>query len=542
MQMILSWLGKLGKGIDSKLLMALIPAIVYVCGVMYFITDDFCLYDFPLDDAWIHRVYSSSFAFGHGFEYNDGVQEAGSTSPLWAMVSSPGQWLEILGPKYVALAVKFIGVLFGLIAVQAVYRIGKMITGSGLAGMIAGSLFAIEPRLLFSSLSGMETVLLIALWTSACYGLLGRKYLLSMVLLGLTPVTRPEAMVIVLPLVIVGAILSIRDKERGMGSKIAWVIPWIPMLGWSVFCRFTNGHWLPNTFYLKARPFHVGVDQINMAWESLCNHGFASLNIYLAGVGIYLVWCLFWKKSLAQLSVVVLVFPAIGYLLGVVGTRNIVLEGYYWTRWVDPASLMLTVPFCLGCAIIISGIANQGLVLPSRFYSRGKYRVLVGIIGGIGLAGLLCSGPSFYESLSDRRSHLATDSRAINIINVQAGQWINRHTPADATVGVNDAGAIRYFGQRRTIDLMGLNNADIAFKKVSWPQVLEEADWLAIFPSWFSSRNRLSSILVRFDQRTVIQIAVEEYTICNAVGQTCLLYTSTLPTISLCRPRWSPYP
>ncbi len=508
------------KRINSKLFMVLIPAIVYACSLSYFITDDFCLYDFPLDDAWIHRVYSSSFAFGHGFQYNEGAQEAGSTSPLWAIASSPAQWLEILGTNYVVLAVKLIGALFGLIAIQALCRIGKFITGSSLVAVVSASLLAVEPRLLFSSLSGMETTLLLALWTTACYALLRKKYLFSMVLLGLTPVTRPEAAVVALPLIIVATILSFSRKEQPIGKKIAWIIPWIPMLAWSVFCKFTNGHWLPNTFYLKARPFRLGPDQFKIAWESLSNHGFASLNIYLVGIAVYFAWCFAKKKLIAQLSVLLLVVPPVIYLLGVVGTRPILLEGYYWTRWIDPASLMLTVPFCLGWAIIISGLAKQNPILPSRFHSQGKYRILVAVVGGIGLAGLLCSMPSFYESLSDKRSHIASDSRAIHIINVQAGQWIYNHTPPDAIVGANDAGAIRYFGQRRTIDLMGLNNADIAFGKVSRRQSLAEVDWLAIFPSWFDRYNLLSDILENFDQRKVIRIPLKEYTICYDPGQT----------------------
>ncbi len=500
--------------------MVLIPAVIYVCSLSYFITDDFCLYDFPLDDAWIHRVYSSSFAFGHGFQYNEGVQEAGSTSPLWAIASSPAQWLETFGTNYVVLATKFIGALFGLIAIQILSRIGKFITGSTVVAVVSGSLLALEPRLLFSSLSGMETTLLFALWIAACYALLRKKYLFSMVLMGLTPAARPEAVIVALPLIIVVTILSFRRKGQPTYKKIAWIIPWLPLLAWSVFCKFTNGHWLPNTFYLKAEPFHLGPDQFNIAWQALSNHGFASLNIYLVGIGVYFTSCLAKKKSIAKLSLLLLVVLPVIYLFAVVGSRHVLLEGYYWTRWIDPASLMLTVPFCLGWTIIISGLAKQCPILPSRLHSQSKYRFLAVVVGSLGLAGLLWSIPVFSETFNDRRSHLATDSRAINIINVQAGKWIYNHTQPDAVVGVNDAGAIRYFGQRRTIDLRGLNNADIAFGKVSWPQCLAQLDWLAIFPSWFEGLDLLSGIKANFDQRTIFSISLEEYTICNAPGQT----------------------
>ncbi|MDH4319364.1 MAG: hypothetical protein OEV64_13305, partial [Desulfobulbaceae bacterium] len=74
-----------------------IPAIIYTVAVLAFIKDRHALYDFPLDDAWIHQVYARSLSLGHGFSYNIGQQEAGSTSPLWAIVTAPAHWLELMG-------------------------------------------------------------------------------------------------------------------------------------------------------------------------------------------------------------------------------------------------------------------------------------------------------------------------------------------------------------------------------------------------------------------------------------------------------------
>ncbi|MCF7818105.1 MAG: hypothetical protein K9M54_09515 [Kiritimatiellales bacterium] len=56
-----------------------LPFFLFICYILFFAANPFSLLDFPLDDAWIHRVYSRAFAFGHGFAYNPGQQEAGST-------------------------------------------------------------------------------------------------------------------------------------------------------------------------------------------------------------------------------------------------------------------------------------------------------------------------------------------------------------------------------------------------------------------------------------------------------------------------------
>jgi len=136
------------------------------------------------------------------------------------------------------------------------------------------------------------------------------------------------------------------------------------------------------------------------------------------------------------------------------------------------------------------------------------------------LAGLAFSATGFARSFADRRSHLRTDSRVIANMNVRAGLWIRDHSAADAVVGVNDAGAIRYFGNRRTIDLLGLNNQDLAFHRVPPIDTLMGCDWLAIFPSIFPQQAGLLSSA--YDVDLVIQIPPAEYTISNSQSQTTL--------------------
>lgn len=516
--MNLSWLRDSVNRTWAKRLASLIPIAVYLCGIMFFITDTFSIYDFPLDDAWIHRVYSRSFAYGHGFEYNDGSQEAGLTSPLWAVVTCPAHWLEIFGTRYVVIAVKLIGVLLGITVVQAINKIASHITGSRITAVIAASLFALEPRFLFSSLSGMESNLLIALWTSASAALLAGKCLPAMVLFSLTPVTRPEA-VVILPLSIVVLFFIVR-RSRNTAEKFSWIILFIPILLWLGFCKLSTGHWLPNTFYLKATPFHLGTKELHVAWQALSQHGLASLPIFLPGVVAYVLWCLKPKNTNAKLSLLLVVVAPVAYLFGVVGTRSIVLDGYYWTRWIDPASLMLTVTFCLGYAIILSGIVDQSVILSGRYFLQVKYRAAVVLITAAGFTGVILTTEFFIETFNDRRSHLANDSRAINIINVQTGKWINKHTPQNSTVGVNDAGAIRYFGKRRTVDLIGLNNSDITFGKLPRYLALAGVDWLAVFPFFLNSTVSPSYINKHFNLRVVYKIPVEEYTVCNCPKQT----------------------
>jgi hypothetical protein len=144
---------------------------------------------------------------------------------------------------------------------------------------------------------------------------------------------------------------------------------------------------------------------------------------------------------------------------------------------------------------------------------------------------LLCLSlglPRLAASLEERRSRLASDSRAIHLLNVRAGEWIRDHTPTDAKVGVNDAGAIRFFGGRWTVDLIGLNDAARAFQA----EAAGAMDWLAIFPTLPSLRPTSRSGWPPFDDfeaRQTFAIPPEEYTNCLCPAQSQIVIYQRRP-------------
>lgn len=511
-------------------LFALLPVLVYLTALACLAANAFALMGFPLDDAWIHGVYARSFAWGHGLQYNPGQQEAGSTSPLWAMVSAPAHWLIGLGTTAVVLGVKFIGVLLGLVCLRAITCIGRKISGSAVAGCIAACLFALDPRFLFSSMSGMENTLLLALWLGGGAALLTERPLLSAVLFGLTPVTRPEA-ILALPLALPGLVLFSRRRNWRPAMFAAWVLPGIPLLLWVLFCHSATGHLLPNTYYLKAHPFHLGLAELAVTGEVIRANSLLPPLALFFGSAALLATCIRLQQPFRMGAVVLtLVGVPLAYLCGVAGTRHLLAEGYYWTRWMDPASLLLTVAACVGFGILLAPETTPAL-LPA---TAGRMRRLAPRL--CAAAVLLVSIPCFVDSFADRRYHLALDSRAIYLINVRAGKWIREHVPADAVIAVNDAGAIRFFGQRKTIDLVGLNYAPIAFRRVSREQIIREVDWLAVFKKWVQNYALWPQISTSFEPRVSFSIPLEEYTICNCPDQTNTIVLARRPAASSQQP------
>ena len=489
-----------------------LPTAVYLAAAAAFVKNRFSLLDFPLDDAWIHQVYARSLALGRGFAYNSGQPEAGSTSPLWSLLTAPAQWLEGIDAHLPTLAVKAIGLLLGLVCVLILQRIVFLLTRSRGAGILAAGLFALEPKLHFSALSGMETNLAVALLAGACLAWMEHKPRIFLLLLGLAPVARPEA-VLALPAAIAG-LAAIRRSSGSLRAAGAMLLPLLPSLAWAGWCFHANGHGLPNTFYVKAAPLAPSPAVLRTGLVAALQYGIVPAWLFAAGTGAFAWLCLKSGQKAIAPFLFLLALPIL-YVAGIVCSRPFYLSGYYWTRWTDPGALLLAAGFCAACGHLLT--PRRPATPPDRpAPGRTGY-----VAAWLMLAAFLI--PTFCASFAARRERLASDSRAIAILNVRLGKWIREHTPEDAVVGVNDAGAIRYFGERRTLDLIGLNNADVAFGKLGPAEAAARCDWLAVFPALLESREDLAAVAREFEPRFATSIPFAEYTVCNAPWQTTMV-------------------
>ena len=455
----------------------LVPACIYAAvAIAFLVWAPENRAEFPLDDAWIHRVYARSFAFGHGFAYND-AQEAGCTSPLWAIVTAPIHWL---GSASVVWGVKLFGVALGALSVLAIYTLARRYTDATWPAALAASLFACEPALAFSALSGMEVELTLCLWLWLVVAIETDQLRFTTAMLALLPVARPEAVLLAGLGVLV---LALRRRLRW------WmIVALVPTLAWVAFCELATGHPLPNTYYLKAAGDLAAVAKVPRV---LFEHGWArSLVVPVIGVVALAVWC----RRAALLAI-----GSLGFVIAVVASREYLPLGYYWTRWTDPGVL----GFAAACAL---GVA----IAAHRLAGIRRIAVIIAIAG---------SAPLLVASIAERATRLGTDGHVIARMNVEPGRWIAAHTPADAVIGVNDAGALRYFGNRTTIDLVGLNAKDVAFHRLSREAIEQRAGWIAIYPIM----GQLYPAFARYTHVRWFSIPREQYTICDCNGPTDIL-------------------
>jgi hypothetical protein len=170
---------------------------------------------FPLDDSWIHLVFARSLAAGEGLAFNSGELVSGSTAPLWTALLS----LAFVAPGDPVLWTKLLGVLFHVVTVCGVARLAHRLGLASWSSLLAASLTAASGWLVWSSLSGLEIPLFLAL---ATWGMVlqveERRHPdalpRSLALFGAGALARPEGLLL-LALAVVDRSLVARRGEDG---------------------------------------------------------------------------------------------------------------------------------------------------------------------------------------------------------------------------------------------------------------------------------------------------------------------------------------
>ncbi len=106
-------------------------------------------------------------------------------------------------------------------------------------------------------------------------------------------------------------------------------------------------------------------------------------------------------------------------------------------------------PYAPGWFLLVACLGRGLADIAKAIVKEKRFEFIAPLVAGA-FAGALST--KLKGSIDD----LATSARAINLQQVTLGMWAHDHLPADARIGVNDTGAIAYFSDRRTFDVVGL--------------------------------------------------------------------------------------
>lgn len=398
------------------------------------------------DDAFISFRYAQNLVAGNGLVYNPGERVEGYTNFLWTMLSA----VPIALGGDIAFWSLAAGVALGLALLLLCYGLAARLIGPawGLAAaLIVGTSQSV---LLYTARgSGLETGLFSVLVLAGVALYLGRHAGWAGLVFALAALTRPEG-VLVLGLTAVYQLvvdffppLSHAQERRPVGEGRVWqtlllvgafLLIAAPYMLWRVTYY---GDLLPNTFYAKTG------GGLRQALRGLAYAGGFALTMggpLLLIVG--LPWLRGWRVALRSwrgyLLLIVLVYSA--YIVAVGG------DHFRGERFFVPLVPLIAILMADGMAVAVGGNAPAG-----RLY-RGRVALVVMLVIG-GAAALLRTMP--FDATMRGLDESVWIWREI-------GWWMADNTPPDASIAASGAGAVAYYGQRETIDMLGLNDRHIA--------------------------------------------------------------------------------
>ena len=330
---------------------------------------------------------------------------------------------------------------------------------------------------------------------------------------GLGVVARPEGATLlpILGLLVARAEARAPDRARRLAQAAAAAV--LPASLYMAFCLHATGSPLLNTFYAKFAPQRSLVEAISLGWTDYV-HGNLPYFTFEAGSVLALIGAAALVRRAPLASGATLGF-GLAMFAATLGSREFSAGHYhYWERWLIPSFPMLMLAMAAGVGEIGAGFgalvpgarrkepgAGARAAVPDGARSvpaspRAPAAVARTTTGRArrgwslaALAAFTALAAGLPRGLKERADTFAWNCQNIDEMNVALGRWVDAHVPRDAVVAVGDAGALRYFGNRVTIDLAGLNDHRIraALAKNQGVALLgrERVGWFVVFPAYY---------------------------------------------------------
>ncbi len=404
------------------------------------------------DDAMISMRYARNCADGVGLVWNTGESVEGYTNFLWTLMMSGLHLLPIPSHK-ISVGVQAVSALMLIMNLVYVRKIALCVSnGSTLVSLASVFLTAFYFPLNNWSLQGMEVGFLTAVSSMLVWSISSqserRLPIKTLALTALAILTRTEMSVLCLVLLTLHAY-----GQMQRGEKIDWrgfVVVAVVVLVHTGFRYFYYGEPLPNTYYLKVLGYPL-LTRLGRGFTSL----WAFINessVLLFGLPFMLLLAL--PQQRKQILLLLGTFA-------VQCTYSIYVGGDAW-EWYGGANRYIAIVMPMVFILIAWSLMTmlQSLTFPLRVRFRARLVNLSPVLFAflVGYTFLLLNG--------NHRDELLLIAKPLEVHNnermVRQAILIDHCTTPDATIAVVWAGAIPYFTQRRSIDILGKSDRIVA--------------------------------------------------------------------------------
>lgn len=421
-----------------------------------------------IDDAFISFRYAQNLVDIRALVFNAGERVEGYTNFLWTLLMS-GAYLGGIDPLI------FAGVLTMLLACSilaltvrlALHFVPPVWAWAGVPLLALSS-----PFLLYTARgSGMETALFTALILATLLALLHRRWRVAGVLVALTLMTRPDGVL----LGGLGGLYALwigwqRPSQPDTPRRERWRARLAPALSYGLtvvllygpyflWRWWYYGYLLPNTFYVKVGSTWA---QVLRGVAYLTDYAISSPLLPLALLASLVGWWVWLNPHGPPASAdddtqpgqpdAHVPRPSWGDLLLLYGL--LLLMGLYIVAvggdWM-PGQRFFVPLIPLLVLVCIWGLAN----LARRFRRLWPVAAVVLLVASGSMAARLP------EDTSHTRSPIWIQNYAVRR-HREVGRWIQAHTPRDTWIATAVIGAIPYYAERPTIDILGLTDEHIA--------------------------------------------------------------------------------
>ena len=446
----------------------------------------------PLDDSFIYFQYARQAAQGHFLEYNTGAEPtAGATSLLYTLLLVPGFWLGLDGMGIALYALALGAVWLGLSA-WLLLLLGRRLGGS-FSGWVGALMFLLCGPLLWGYYSGMAIGLFAfaILLTLYLYLTGDRRAPLAAALLALA---RPEGIALVLLLIALVAYRRALNWQWGVplgvyvlqALLLAWCTGEAGASGIEAKWRFAEPHGsLPEQIravFFDFAEFVKGILTGSLGHQTSANlyayDGNYRRMVFAPFIALFFLAELSYRlwSELSERKLGVAALGGAWFVGGVLLTCTLVESDAHFNRYQQPF---------LPLYILFAALGLGRLDVVGGEWGSKLARGLACFFGLWGLMSVGFFAVAYGENCSDIRNQ-----------QVEMARFIDAELPPDARIAVNDAGALRYFSRRQTIDLVGLTTAGTSapwrhgsgslFERLEAMPPDQRPQYFAIFPNWFN--------------------------------------------------------
>lgn len=392
-----------------------------------------------LEDALITWRYAEHLAQGAGFTFNPGERVLGTTTPILAVVLAAAAL--ITGTSWLPTVAISLMIACGAATGWLVYRALRVAGFTHAVSLIAAATLLLHADIVWSTVGGMETPLVLLLMAATLYASITERYYLTAAGVAVMPFVRPDAVIWVMLILVhaawygrrrvvapalIAALLMIAGAmvltayfgspvphsvvaKRTIGPGSAETLSWYQVQGWLNWIIGASG----------VNPFGGRIERVAI-WPWLG----------LIGIGAMLVL----RRSSTRVLWPLVAFPpalALAFLV----TQA-------------PHFLWYLIPYT-ACLCVLGGIGLAHLC--EARWPAGRVHVRVAIF-----AVALLQIAAFAHAMRSTTDWHWRNQRNEREVRQAIGEWLNVHTRPDATVLMEAIGYQGTISGRRVIDLAGL--------------------------------------------------------------------------------------